>query len=84
MKTYHIETDNLAICLLNLLKFHQKIPEPRFGNDCIRGKNAHAVQLGRRVCLGGQVTPNNLILGETPCNIHQLATAVMQGVQVRY
>ncbi len=42
----------------------QEIPEARLGDDLIGRKNAHAVDLGGRLCLGGQVPSNDLIFGE--------------------
>lgn len=65
-KTYHIETDNLAVRLLNLSQLHQEVPEPRLGNYLIGRENAHAIELRGRVSLGGQVTPDDLVLVETP------------------
>ena len=42
----------------------QEIPEARLGDDLIGRKNAHAVDLGGGLCLGGQVASNDLIFGE--------------------
>ena len=64
--TYHIEADDLTVGLLDLPELSQEVPEPRLGHDRVGRKDAHAVELGRGVGLGGQVTPNDLVLGETP------------------
>lgn len=64
--TYHIEADDLTVGLLDLPELSQEVPEPRLGHDRVRRKDAHAVELGRGVGLGGQVTPDDLVLGETP------------------
>ena len=66
--TYHIEADDLTVGLLDLPELSQEVPEPRLGHDRVGRKDAHAVELGRGVGLGGQVTPNDLVLGETPYN----------------
>ena len=65
--TYHIEADDLTVGLLDLPELSQEVPEPRLGHDRVGRKDAHAVELGRGVGLGGQVTPNNLVLSKTPC-----------------
>lgn len=63
--TYHVEADDLTVGLLDLLKLGEEVPEARLGNNCVGSKDAHAVQLGGRVCLGGQVAPDDLVLDET-------------------
>ena len=65
--TYHVQADDLAVGLLQLAELSHEVPEPRLGDDGVGRKDAHAVQLGRGVRLGGQVTPNNLVLSKTPC-----------------
>lgn len=65
LATYHVEADNLTVGLLDLLELGQEVPEARLGDHCVGGKDAHAVQLGRRVRLGGQVAPDDLVLVET-------------------
>ena len=64
--TYHVEADDLTVGLLDLTELGQEVPEPRLSDDGVGRKDAHAVQLGRGVGLGGQVTPDNLVLLETP------------------
>lgn len=63
---YHIKTDNLSVRLLDLSELHQEIPESRFGNNIVRGEYKHAIKLWGGVCLCWQMTPNDLVLGETP------------------
>lgn len=64
--TYHVQADDLTVGLLDLTELGQEVPEPRLGHNSVGRKDAHAVQLGRGVCLGGQMTPDDLVLGETP------------------
>jgi hypothetical protein len=64
----HIEADDLTVGLLDLAELGQEVPEPGLGHDGVGRKDAHAVELGRGVCLGGQVTPDDLVLRETPYN----------------
>lgn len=63
-----IEADDLTVGLLDLTELGQEVPEPGLGHDSVRRKDAHAVKLGRGVSLGGQMTPDDLVLGETPYN----------------
>lgn len=65
--TYHIEADDLTVGLLHLLELHQEVPKAGLGHNSVGRKDAHAVQLRRRVRLGGQMTPDDLVLVETPC-----------------
>lgn len=64
--TYHIDADDLTVGLLDLAELGQEVPEPGLSDNSVGREDAHAVQLGRGVSLGGQVTPNDLVLGETP------------------
>lgn len=70
LSTYHVETDYLSIRLLDLTELHQEVPESRFGNDRIGGEYEHAIELWGRVRLCWQMTPNDLVLDETPWKIH--------------
>ena len=69
VETYHVEADDLTVGLLDLAELGQEVPEPRLSHDSVGRKDAHAVQLGRGVGLGGQMTPDDLVLGETPYGI---------------
>lgn len=42
----------------------QEVPEPRLGNDLVRRKDPHAVDLGGGLRLGGQVAANDLVFLE--------------------
>jgi hypothetical protein len=65
---YLVQANDLAVGLLDLPQLHEEIPETGLGDDIVRRKNPHAVQLGRGVSVGGQVTPNDLVLVETTCS----------------
>ena len=62
---YHVEADDLTVGLLDLLQLHEEVPEAGLGDDIVGGKDAHAVQLGGGVGLGGQVAANDLVLLKT-------------------
>lgn len=66
-----IQADNFAIGLLDLLQLGEEIPEARLGNDIVRGEDAHTVELGRRVGVGGQVAPDDLVLLQATCCAQQ-------------
>lgn len=66
LSTYGVQADNLAVGLLQLAERSHEVPEARLGHNGVGRKDAHAVQLGRGVRLGGQVTPDNLVLVKTP------------------
>ena len=42
----------------------QEVPETRLGDDLIGRKDAHTVNLGSRLGLGGQVATHDLVLGK--------------------
>lgn len=83
--TYHIDADDLTVGLLDLAELGQEVPEPGLSDNSVGREDAHAVQLGRGVSLGGQVTPNDLVLGETPygsqsaMSSHPMRTASCNG-----
>ena len=60
-----VKTDDLAVGFLDFLELRKEVPEARLGHNCVRGEDAHAVQLGRRVRLSRQMTPDDLVLVET-------------------
>lgn len=66
LRAYHIKTDDLSVRLLDLSELHQKVPESRFGNNIVGGEYQHAIKLWGDIRLGWQMTPNDLVLGETP------------------
>ena len=59
-----VQGDNLAVRLLNLSQLHQEVPEAGFGDHIVWCENAHAVQLGRRVGVRGQMATNDLVFLE--------------------
>lgn len=79
----HVQADDLAIGLLDLPELSKEVPEPRLGHNGVGREDAHAVQLGRGVGLGGQVTPDNLVLVETPYFIQSAAIRIALSVILR-
>lgn len=61
---YHADVDDLAVGLLDLLELRHEVPEARLGHNGVGRKDAHPVQLRRRVRLGGQVAPDDLVFLE--------------------
>lgn len=62
--THLVDRDDLAVGLLDLAELAEEVPEPRLGDDHVVRKNAHAVDLGGRVGLSGQMAPNDLVFLE--------------------
>ena len=62
-----VQSDNLAIRLLDLSELRKEVPEAGLGNDIIRSEDAHAVQLRCRVGITGQMAPNDLIFLQAAC-----------------
>ena len=56
--------------LLHLVELMQIIPELGLGDDCIWGKDDHAVSLRVRVVRGGSLAAHHLILTHDSCNSH--------------
>lgn len=52
---------NLAGRRLHLAHLREEVPEARLGNDLVRCKDAHAVDLLLRLVLGVALTTNNLV-----------------------
>ena len=63
--TYHIQRNNLAVCLLDLAQLGNEVPEPRLSNDIIHSEDAHAVELRSRVGIRRQVAANDLVFLKT-------------------
>jgi hypothetical protein len=59
-----VDAHNLSICLLDLAKLAEKVPEAGFGNDIIGSEDSHAVELGSGVGLGGEVAADDLVFLE--------------------
>ena len=62
---YLVQADDLTVGLLDLLQLHQEVPEAGLGDDIIRGKDAHPVQLRSGIGVGWQVTANDLVFLKT-------------------
>jgi len=60
----NIDTNNLSIGFLDFLQLTEEVPETRLRNDFIGRKDAHTVDLGGRLSLGGQMTADDLKLLE--------------------
>lgn len=63
--TYNVQSDDLAVGLLDLSQLGEEVPEAGLCDNFIGCKDAHAVELWGWVCLRGQVTPNDLVFRET-------------------
>lgn len=64
--TYQIYADDLAVGLLDLPQLHQKVPKPRLRDHRVWCEYAHAVELGCRVGIRWQMTPDDLVFIEAP------------------
>ena len=64
-ETYHVDADDLTGGLLDLTETAKEVPEAGLGNDHIGREDAHAVEAGSRVALGGQMAPNHLVFLKT-------------------
>jgi len=60
----NVDANDLATSFLDLLQLPQEVPESRLGNNFIGRKDAHAVDLGSRLRLTGQMAPDNLVFLE--------------------
>ena|SRR5690349_9747761 len=61
-KAYLVDTDDLAVNLLDLLQLAHEVPEAGLGDDLVGGKEAHAEKLGGGILLGGEVATDQLVL----------------------
>ena len=60
-------TNDLAVRLLHFLELPEEVPETRFGDNLARGEDAHTVELGGRLSLGGQMAANDLVFLQATC-----------------
>jgi hypothetical protein len=65
MSTYSLDADDLTSGLLDLAETAKEVPETRLGDSGVGSEDGHAVHLGSRVCLGGQVTADDLVFLKT-------------------
>lgn len=64
-RAYLVDTDDLASGLLHLAETAKEIPETGLGNNLIGREDAHAIEGGAGVSLGGQMAPNDLVFLKT-------------------
>ena len=60
-----VKADDLAVGLLDFLELRKEVPEARLGDDFVGREDAHAVELGRGLRLGGEMATDDLIFFET-------------------
>ena len=60
------EGDNLTSRALDLFQLAEKVPEARFGDDFIAGKDAHLVELRGGLLGGGELAADDLVLVNHP------------------
>ena len=56
-----VDRDDLAVRLLDLLQLTEKVPEAGLCDDGVGGKDAHLVQLGLTLVLGGELAADHLV-----------------------
>lgn len=66
---YLLDGNDLASGLLDLLEATKEVPVPRLRDGDVRREDGHAVEGGRGLGLGGQVTPDHLVLLKTAWNL---------------
>lgn len=62
---YLVQRDDFSIGLFDLFQLGQKVPEARLCDHVVWCKNAHAVQLGCGLCIGGEMAPDHLVFLES-------------------
>lgn len=65
--THLVQADDLTVGLLDLAQLGKEVPETGLGDNIVRRKDTHAVELWGRVGIRGQMAPNDLVLCETSC-----------------
>ena len=66
-RTHLVQAYDLAVGLLDLAQLGEEVPESTLGNDIVGSKDAHAVELGCRCAIRGQIAPNDLIFLQATC-----------------
>ena len=61
-KTYLVDSDDLAVNLLDLLQLAHEVPEAGLGDNLVDGEEAHAEKLGGSILLGGEMATDQLVL----------------------
>ena len=63
-ETYDVDGDDLTGRLLDLAELAEEVPEAGLGDDLVRGKDAHPVELGLGLLLRRQLAADDLVLLE--------------------
>lgn len=66
-ESYLVDGDDLAVRLLDLSQLRQEVPESALGDDLVGGEDAHAVELGGGVGVGGEETSHDLVFLKATC-----------------
>lgn len=75
-EAYLVQRDNLAVRLLDLPQLGQKVPEAALGNHIIGSEDAHAVEFGSRVGVGGQMAPDDLVFLQATCRADRVSVVL--------
>ena len=72
-----VQGDHFAGGLLQLAEFGQKVPEAGLGDHGVGCEDAHAVELGGRICFGRQAAAYHLVLLEATWRQRVLVVEVL-------
>jgi hypothetical protein len=67
LKPYLVEADDLTVGLLDLSQLGKEVPETALRDHIVGSKDAHAVELWRRVGIGRQMTADDLVFLQATC-----------------
>lgn len=76
MKSFHcapqvctdlVKANDLTVGLLDLPQAGEEVPETALSNNRVGRKDAHTVELGSRLRLGGQMAANDLVFLQATC-----------------
>lgn len=62
-----VKADDLTVGLLDLPQAGEEVPETALSNNRVGRKDAHTVELGGRLSLGGQMAANDLVFLQATC-----------------
>jgi len=62
---YLVESDDLAVGLLDLPQLGKEVPEPRLGDNLVGSEDAHAEKLWYWVGIGRHVSADDLVFLKT-------------------
>ena len=77
-----VKADDLTVGLLDLPQAGEEVPETALSNNRVGRKNAHTVELGSRLRLGGQMTANDLVFVFHIVRDHHYSTERKAPVQI--